>query len=184
MNLKNLAKASRFLSLVLRHKPEQIGITLDSNGWTDVHVLLQKMKAFGYHITKSDLITIVEQNDKQRFAFNNIRTEIRASQGHSVNVDLNLSQIIPPQLLFHGTAKQFVGSIFKYGIVKGKRQHVHLSHTIETAKKVGSRHGEPVIFKIYARKMYDDGYKFYQSDNGVWLTDVVPVDYFEIMLQS
>lgn len=178
MTPKELIKASKLLSLVLRHKPDHIGIKLDSNGWTDVRLLLKQLKAHGHHITKDNLIQIVDTNDKKRFALNDNQTEIRASQGHSVNIDLDLIPQTPPQLLYHGTARQFVGSIFKEGIKKGKRTHVHLSHDIPTALKVGSRHGDVVLLQIDASKLDADGYTFYLSANGVWLIEFIPAGYF------
>lgn len=166
---------SRLLSLVLRHKPETIGITLDENGWTDVKILINKI---GSGFTFEELVEVVETNDKKRFAFNDNKTKIRASQGHSLGIDLKLLQTIPPEFLYHGTATKNIQNIYKEGIKKGKRDHVHLSHLISTADKVGSRHGTPSIIKIDTERMWKDGIKFYVSDNGVWLTDYVDPKYF------
>lgn len=180
MTPKELIKTSKFLSLVLRHKPDTIDIVLDESGWADINDLLSKMKKRGMSITRDELYFIVENNDKKRFALNDIRTKIRASQGHSIEVDLNYEAKQPPETLYHGTAKQYVGSIFKTGIEKRNRQHVHLSDNLDTATKVGSRHGEVVIFTVASGKMYEQGYAFYLSDNGVWLTDHVPTEFLTI----
>lgn len=177
MNEKHITHLSKFLSLVLRHAPETIGITLDENGWTDVDTLLAQMNLKGEPITRELLTVVVETNNKKRFAFNEDRSKIRASQGHSVGIDPGYTPQQPPQLLYHGTALQFKDSIVKNGILKQNRTHVHLSADTETAKNVGSRHGKPFIFKIDAAQMYKDGYLFYISENGVWLTDTVPPVY-------
>jgi len=175
MNPSDAKRISKFLSLILRHKPEEAGICLDENGWTNVAILLQKLK-----ISKADLDYVVKNNDKKRFAYNADQSEIRASQGHSLDVDLKLVAKIPPKQLFHGSAEKNVDSILKHGLEKRNRQHVHLSFNRETATSVGQRHGTPVIFKIDSLKMQTDGYAFYQSENGVWLTDFVPVEYISL----
>jgi len=164
---------SKFLSLILRHKPETIGLTLDANGWADTNELLEKLAANGGTMTFDELKTIVDENTKKRFAFNDDFSKIRASQGHSIEVDLKLEPQIPPTILYHGTALKNVDSIKAQGIIKGSRQHVHLSADQETAVKVGSRHGKPVILEINTAKMLADGCVFYLSDNHVWLTDFV-----------
>lgn len=170
MNVKSLSK---FLSLVLRHKPETIGIKLDANGWADVAEILRGMK-----IDMATLEKVVAENDKQRFAFNDDKTKIRANQGHSVKVDVELAEKVPPEFLYHGTIERNANSIAERGLLKMNRLHVHLSADVETAKKVAARRsGTAVIYKILAQEMYDAGYKFYQSENGVWLTDSVPVKY-------
>lgn len=169
---KELISKSKFLSLVLRHKPEEIGLNLDTNGWASVEELLSKTK-----LSKEELDEIVTTNEKKRFAFNEDQTKIRASQGHSIQVDLDLKPFVPPQILFHGTAISNKDVIAKDGISKMQRQYVHLSPDIKTATQVGMRHGKPVIFVICAMRMHKDGYKFYQSENGVWLTDSVPGKY-------
>ncbi len=165
---------SKFLSLVLRHKPETIGIKLDSNGWVDVDELISKMQK---GITKEILEEIVLTNDKQRFAFNEDKTKIRANQGHSLNIDLGLKESTPPDMLYHGTAERFIKSIMETGIKKNSRRHVHLSENTETAVSVGNRYGKPVLLKVDTKRMSVDGYKFYVSENNVWLTDSVPVKY-------
>ena len=169
----NLNKISRKLSLVLRHQPESIGLTLDEHGWVDVDGLLQCLSNGGMSVTKPTLQEVVESNDKQRFRFSDDGSRIRANQGHSLSVDLEMKEQTPPDILFHGTASRFLESITEEGLQKRNRQHVHLSLDRETATKVGSRHGRPVILEVDARKMHQDGYLFYQSDNGVWLTDSV-----------
>ena len=170
-NDKNLSK---FLSLILRHKPETVGLKLDENGWADVAELLKKIK-----IDFATLEKVVRENDKQRFSFNEDKTKIRANQGHSVKVDVELEEKIPPKFLYHGTIERNVNSINAQGILKGSRLYVHLSADIETAEKVAARRrGNNVIYKISAQVMHNDGYKFFQSKNGVWLTEFVPPKYF------
>ncbi len=168
---------SKFLSLVLRHKPETIGISLDENGWTDVAVLLEQMALNGHPLTHDQLRLIVGTNVKKRFAFNADESQIRANQGHSVTVDLQYSQQSPPPFLYHGTATRFLDSILAHGLKKMDRHHVHLSSDEQTAIAVGTRHGKPVVLTIDAGKMVADGHIFYQSANGVWLVDHVPVTY-------
>jgi len=170
-------RVSKFLSLVLRHKPESLGITLDEHGWTTVDSLLSKLRAKGYRIDRSQLAFIVETNNKKRFAFSPDGTQIRANQGHSVDVDLGYIEKQPPQLLYHGTATRFLDSIRTEGLKKMNRHHVHLSSDEQTARAVGSRHGKPIILTVKASEMATAGHVFYQSENGVWLTDLVPVAY-------
>ena len=178
---KENIRISKFLSLVLRHQPEVIGITLDENGWTDVDFLLEKINASGTLITKEILAHVVETNSKKRFAFSEDKKMIRASQGHSVEIELGYDSKQPPEILYHGTVKKVLGIIRKTGLQKRERHHVHLSSDIETAQKVGQRHGhEVVILEVQSGKMYRDGFIFFQSDNGVWLTDNVPVEYLHI----
>lgn len=173
----SLKQISKLLSLVLRHKPEQIGITLDGKGWTPVDILIQKMNEQGININKALLQQVVDSNDKKRFAFNEDHTMIRASQGHSVAIDLDYAAMIPPDILFHGTAEKFLPAIKEHGLIKQQRHHVHLSVDKETALKVGQRQGKPVILTISAGKMHEQGFSFYLSANGVWLTDHVPIEY-------
>ncbi len=176
--MENLIKYSRKLSKILRHQPDMIGLTLDENGWASVIELIEKFgDVQGQALTMDILKEVVETNDKKRFAFNDDMTKIRANQGHSVNIDLALQPQIPPALLFHGTAAKSLQSIKNQGLIKGSRQHVHLSVDETTAKKVGSRHGAPVILKVKTADMVADNFKFYISDNGVWLTDHVPVKF-------
>ncbi len=174
----NVVKISKFLSLVLRHQPETIGIKLDSAGWVDVSVLLAACNAHSKRITAEDLDFVVENNDKKRFAFNEDKTRIRANQGHSVEVELKYEPLTPPPILYHGTASRFLASINQIGIVKGNRHHVHLSADIKTAKAVGQRHGIEITLIVNSAQMHKDGFLFYQSANGVWLIEHVPVQYF------
>lgn len=174
---KQFKKLSKFLSLILRHKPDTIGIKLDDSGWTDVDSLISKMNDYGISIDLETLILLVETNNKKRFAFNQNQTKIRANQGHSVNIELGYKAKMPPETLYHGTGNKSVKSILKKGIEKRKRHHVHLSLDIETALNVGRRHGKPVVFEILSKQMFEDGFEFFLSKNGVWLTDNVPVKY-------
>jgi len=178
---KQLTHLSRFLSLVLRHKPETIGIELDNNGWTDIGILIEKFKDHGTEINLEILNHIVATNTKKRFAFDVTGTKIRASQGHSVGIDPGYTTEKPPELLFHGTAEKSVTSILEHGLYKQKRQHVHLSMDREVAKAVGQRHGKPVVLRVLSGKMFSDNFTFYLSDNGVWLTDHVPAEYLELL---
>lgn len=176
MNQQTVA-TSKFLSLVLRHRPEVIGITLDAEGWVPVEDLLAASARGGRAITREQLDAVVRTNDKQRFAFSADGTRIRANQGHSLPIDLGLVSVEPPELLYHGTVSRFLESIRRDGLVKGNRHHVHLSPDIQTATKVGQRRGRPVVLVIEAGRMFRDGHKFYRSENGVWLTDAVPPGY-------
>jgi putative RNA 2'-phosphotransferase len=171
-------KNSKFLSLVLRHKPELINLKLDNSGWVDVNLLLENAKKKGNHLDREELESIVANNDKKRFEFNADHSKIRASQGHSIKVDLGYKESIPPSILYHGTADRFIDSILEKGILRRNRHHVHLSSTQETAKEVGLRHGSVVIIHIDAQKMYDNGHRFYKSTNSVWLTNYVDPTYF------
>ncbi|MEN7551770.1 RNA 2'-phosphotransferase [Rapidithrix thailandica] len=177
MNEKQTTKLSKFLSLVLRHQPETIGIQLDENGWTEVATLLEKMNKYGKKIHLKQLHEVVATNNKKRFAFNGDQTLIRANQGHSVKVDLGYSPQQPPETLFHGTGHRSVDSIFRTGLEKRDRHHVHLSVDEQTARKVGQRHGKPVILEVLSGQMYKDGFEFFVSDNGVWLTEKIPAIY-------
>ncbi len=176
---KQLKQISKFMSLVLRHQPELIGLELNENGWANVNELIDKMKTKGVEADFELINIVVETNDKKRFAFNEDKSMIRASQGHSIEVELNLPEVDPPEYLFHGTVQIFVDVIQKEGLKRMSRQHVHLSKDRDTAIKVGSRRGKPVILLIQAAKMHADGYKFYLSENEVWLTDEVPVHYIQ-----
>lgn len=174
---KELVRKSKLLSLVLRHDPGAIGITLDANGWANVSELLEKATASGTRITSEDLIEIVETNEKKRFDLDSERGRIRANQGHSIEVDVELPLASPPEELFHGTGAQNVESILAQGLLKRGRQHVHLSPDVATARTVGSRHGVPVVFRVASGEMARDGVSIYLSKNGVWLTDEVPARY-------
>lgn len=176
---KSHEKVSKFLSLVLRHKPEEIGITLDDAGWVSVEELLQACNQNDFALDRALLEAVVAGSDKQRFAFSADGAMIRANQGHSVDVSLGLQPIEPPALLYHGTASRFLESIHEHGLIKQQRTHVHLSADLETASKVGVRHGKLVVLKVAAGRMHAAGLLFYKSANGVWLTDKVPPDYLE-----
>lgn len=180
----SLSRHSKFLSLVLRHKPDLIGIELDTAGWTEVSTLLERLNTRGNTIDYLKLEEIVANNNKKRFEFNEDKTKIRASQGHSIDVDLGYEEKKPPSILYHGTAKRFINSILNKGILKGNRHHEHLSSTKETAKKVGQRHGKVAIIYINAEKMYEDGHKFFVSTNGVWLTETVPSEYIRFIQEN
>jgi putative RNA 2'-phosphotransferase len=173
-------RTSRFLSLILRHAPDKIGLVLDGNGWADVAELLEKAARHGTSITPAALRELVASNDKQRFAFSADGMRIRASQGHSLrSVDLALPAAVPPAVLYHGTASRFITSIRRSGLVPGARQHVHLSTDRDTATRVGARYGVPVILAIRAGELHALGHVFQRADNGVWLTDAVPVRYID-----
>lgn len=179
----DLVRVSKFLSLVLRHKPDEIGLTLDENGWAEVSDLLERANRHGVKITPQILETIVATNDKKRFAFSDDGKRIRASQGHSIEVDLALQSSAPPEYLFHGTASRFLDSIRAQGLLAGKRQHVHLSLDEATAVKVGSRHGKPVILRVRSGDMHRSGAAFFCSANGVWLTAHVASAFIEFPLE-
>ncbi|WP_370533627.1 RNA 2'-phosphotransferase [Commensalibacter sp. ESL0382] len=162
---------SKMLSLVLHHTLERIGITLDQNGWTEIKHLISKAKKTGYKLSLEELLETVRTNDKQRFTISKDGRKIRAAQGHSIDIDLALDPIEPPEILFHGTASANLNSIFEMGIHSAKRQYVHLSSNEETALKVGGRHGKVIVLQINTRQMFKEGLKFFKADNGVWLTD-------------
>ena len=172
-----LKHISKFMSLVLRHKPEEIGLQVNENGWALVQELIDKINANGITVDIEIIKEVVEKNDKKRFVFNEDKTMIRASQGHSIEVELNLTKTNPPDVLYHGTASRFLEGILKDGLKRQSRQHVHLSATIETAMAVGSRHGKPTVLTISAKEMHEAGFNFYLSENQVWLIDIVPVQY-------
>lgn len=172
-----MSSSSRFLSLILRHKPEEIGLSLDQQGWAEIDELLAKMKAAGKPLSRSGLFEIVETSDKKRFTLSENGTHVRAAQGHSVPVDLGLAAQTPPDVLYHGTAKSTLDVIMREGLKPLSRQQVHLSTDIETATTVGQRHGKPVVLSIAAKEMAASGIAFFQAENGVWLTDHVPTSY-------
>lgn len=169
----------KFLSLILRHSPETIGIKLDENGWADVSELLHGINCLGRKINMNILEEIVANNNKKRYSFNFDKTKIRANQGHSIPVDVELKAVNPPSILYHGTADRFYEDIRKNGLQRQSRNHVHLSSDEETAIIVGRRHGRPAVLSIDAEAMHDAGYIFYLSENGVWLTDHVPANYIK-----
>jgi putative RNA 2'-phosphotransferase len=172
-----LESISKFLSLVLRHKPEEIGLELDSEGWADVGQLIDLARAKGMSITHDVVLEVVSTSEKKRFSLSPDCKCIRANQGHSVAVNLNLPAKEPPAILFHGTATRFTESIQEKGLLPGSRLHVHLSLTESSAAEVGSRHGRPLVLGVRALDMHKDGYIFYLSDNGVWLTAKIPPCY-------
>lgn len=179
MNERQRMKISKFLSLVLRHRPKAVGVTLDAAGWVSVAVLLDGCARSGRSISREQLEEVVATNDKKRFEFSPDGSMIRASQGHSVDVDLGYAPADPPEVLYHGTARRNLASIHGRGLVKGRRHHVHLSGDEETAVKVGRRYGKPVVLTVRASRMAADGAAFFLSANGVWLTDHVPPEYIE-----
>lgn len=169
-------KISKFLSYVLRHCPEDIGLELDENGWVSVHELIEKAKS--KHILTKDVIEfVVKNNKKQRFALSEDKRQIRANQGHTVEVNLDLAFVEPPEVLFHGTATRFLDSILAQGLKAMSRHDVHLSLNRAVATQVGERHGKVIVLEILAKQMYEDGYKFQCSTNNVWLTKEVPAKY-------
>lgn len=172
-------KLSIFISLVLRHKPDAAGIRLDEHGWANVDELLNGINDTGRKINRDILEEIVKTDNKQRYSFNEDKTLIRANQGHSVPVDVELEEQQPPKYLYHGTADRFLSSIISDGLKPMSRLYVHLSRDEETAVKVGRRHGNPVVLKIRAEDMWNDGIKFYLSQNGVWLTKYVDRKYID-----
>lgn len=172
-----MSRKSKFLSLVLRHKPEVAGISLDAQGWVPINTLLRGLKRAGHGMTRTELEKIVAENDKKRFTISEDGQRIRAAQGHSVDIDLGLDPVAPPDILYHGTASSSLDSIFASGIVPGNRKKVHLSLDPETAIRVGRRHGKPVVLRVEAGQMFRDGHLFWCADNGVWLTDNVPSAY-------
>lgn len=177
MNEIQKKKTSKFLSYILRHHPELIDLNLDENGWANVDELITKSTNDSQGFTFEELDEIVQTNEKKRFAFNEDKTKIRASQGHSIDIKLALIPRQPPEFLYHGTAQNNLESILEKGIEKRNRQHVHLSQDKETATSVGMRHGKPVILTIKTKEMFDAGIDFFLSDNDVWLTDFVDAKY-------
>ena len=174
----NLTKVSKYISLILRHKPETIGISLDEHGWANVKDLIKGVNKT-HKLDMEMLEEIVATDDKQRYSFNEDKTKIRANQGHSINVDVELEEAVPPEMLWHGTGIKYVNSISAEGLISKSRLYVHLSSDPNTAIEVGKRHGTPAIYCVDAERMHADGYKFYKSKNGVWLTKHVPAEYFK-----
>ena len=174
----DLKKASIFISLVLRHKPEAAGIALDEHGWANVDELLNGLREHGHPITMEQLEEIVRTDNKQRYSFSEDKRLIRANQGHSIPVDVELSEAEPPEFLFHGTATRSLPAITEEGLKPMSRLYVHLSKDKDTARTVGARHGVPAIITIRAGEMHREGYRFFLSENGVWLTKEVPSRFF------
>lgn len=181
MNDKDQIRISKFLSLILRHNPEKIGLKLDEHGWADVEELLAASAKNGNAFMREELEKVVAENDKKRFAFDETGTKIRANQGHSIRVEIEFEQKTPPEILYHGTTEKNVGAILEKGLKKMRRHHVHLSPDVETAGKVGSRRGKPVILEIDAGRMKEEGFTFYISANGVWLVDEVPPQFMRVL---
>ncbi|MFK7934962.1 MAG: RNA 2'-phosphotransferase [Saprospiraceae bacterium] len=179
MNAQQTKRISKKLSLLLRHRPELFQLQLDKQGWCEVNTLLAAAKNNNFSLDRKTLELVVAENDKQRFSFSEDGTKIRANQGHSIKIELGYSPTEPPELLYHGTATRFMNSIRKTGLQRRNRHHVHLSADINTAQKVGARHGVPIILNIRAKQMYRAGHEFFLSENGVWLTDNVPTQYFD-----
>src|SRR5689334_14271919 len=180
MDDTRLVRISKYLSKHLRHQPERLGLTLAPGGWVPVAGLLTACARHQFPITRAELDEVVSRNNKQRFAFDPTGTLIRANQGHSVAVDLQLAPVAPPEVLYHGTAAHLVVPIMREGLRKMARHHVHLSRDIETAGRVGARHGRPVVFAVAAAAMQQAGHVFYCSENGVWLVDAVPPQYLRV----
>ena len=177
MDDTRLVKLSKYLSKHLRHQPHRLGLTLAQGGWVEVEALLKACTDNGVPITRAELDEVVERNDKRRFGFDPQGTRIRANQGHSVEVDLQLQPVAPPGVLYHGTARQAADAIIQRGLLKMKRHHVHLSPDVETARRVGARRGPPVVFEVDAPAMHVHGFTFFRSANNVWLVDEVPPMY-------
>ncbi len=177
MSPDRLVRVSKFLSKHLRHRPDRIGLVVGQGGWVEVSELLRACAKNGVAVTRSELDEVVATNDKQRFSFDEDGQRIRANQGHTIDVDLELVPSEPPETLFHGTAERSLPAIFASGLLKLARHHVHLSRDQETARKVGARHGRPVVLRVAARAMRQAGFEFFLSANGVWLVDQVPPEF-------
>ncbi|HEX8500565.1 MAG TPA: RNA 2'-phosphotransferase [Pyrinomonadaceae bacterium] len=177
MDGARLVRVSKFLSRHLRHDPRGLGLELAPGGWVGVDELLEACARRGLPVSRAELDEVVSRNDKQRFSFDETGRRIRANQGHSVEVDLQLERREPPTVLYHGTGERAVESILSGGLLRMSRHHVHLSPDAETARRVGARRGRPVVFAVDAARMAASGHEFYVSANGVWLTERVPAEY-------
>ena len=179
---KDDIQRGRKLSLLLRHKPHLLNLTMDDEGWINIDDIMSAWSRKNWRplLSENELIRVVEENDKKRYTLDLANRRIRARQGHSVEVDLGLEPVEPPNKLFHGTVLKFLDDISVNGLKKISRQHVHLSKDLKTATKVGQRRGKPIILTVESGRMHEAGYKFYMSENGVWLTDEVPADFIEI----
>ncbi|MGH8052144.1 MAG: RNA 2'-phosphotransferase [Arenimonas sp.] len=177
---KSITSTSKFLSLILRHTPEKIGLILDNEGWARIEDIIRLSRAHGTQLNLELIQTVVATNDKKRFAISDDGACIRANQGHSLaNIDLNMQRVDPPEFLFHGTATRFIDSIRTTGLTPESRNHVHLSQDHETAVRVGTRHGNPIVLVVRALMMHKAGFSYYRSENGVWLTDNVPTMFID-----
>jgi putative RNA 2'-phosphotransferase len=174
MDKKRLVKISKYLSKHLRHRPERLGLTPEPGGWVEVEKLLEACRTHHFPVSRQELAEVVARNDKQRFSFDQTGEMIRASQGHSIDVDLGLKPVPPPPVLYHGTGEGSAASILENGLHRMGRHHVHLSRHVDTARRVGARHGRPAVFAVDAAAMEKEGFHFYVSDNDVWLVDAVP----------
>lgn len=174
---RRLVKLSKFLSYILRHHPEDIGLELDNAGWVSVEELITAARQHGRNFSRDDLLSLMDQSPKKRFTLSRDGEYIRANYGHSIDIDPGYEPKQPPEVLYHGTARRFLASIHDRGITTQNRQFVHLSQDEVSAGDVGKRHGKPVILRITSGKMYRDGFTFYQSDEGLWLTKRIPVSY-------
>jgi putative RNA 2'-phosphotransferase len=174
-------RTSKFLSLVLRHEPQRIGVRLDEAGWVAVDALLEGCRRAGTPMSRVDLEEIVRTSDKQRFALSEDGTRIRANQGHSVEVELGYEPATPPEVLYHGTAEKYLASILREGLQKQARHHVHLSERVDQAAAVGRRHGELVVLQVSAGSMHRAGQEFFRTPNGVWLTDQVTPEFLAVL---
>lgn len=172
---------SRYIALLLRHHPEKAGLCLDEHGWAEVEALIQGVRRRYPEFNRAVLDEIVARDSKQRYTYNQDKTCIRANQGHSIPVDVELKQALPPTILYHGTGEKYVESIQKVGLIPKSRLYVHLSTDIQTAIQVGKRHGQPVVYQIDTQQMIHDGFIFYISANHIWLTKAVPVQYLKII---
>ena len=179
-NSNSAVRISRYISMILRHHPEKAGVSLDEHGWADVDALIAGVSKV-HPLTRELLEEIVRTDDKQRYSFSEDGTRIRANQGHSVHVDVELARKEPPEYLFHGTGQKYTAFIDRQGLLPRGRLYVHLSSDTETAQKVGVRHGTPVIYRVASGKMARDGFAFFLSVNQVWLTPIVPAEYLEKM---
>lgn len=180
MNEKDKKRISKFLSLLLRHRPEKIGLKLDENGWADIEELRMKSAKHKVKFTFEELEEVVNTNNKMRFIISDDQTKVRANQGHSLkDIDLEFENVEPPEFLYHGTVSKFMSNIKQQGLKKMNRQHVHLSKDRETAINVGSRRGNALILSIRSGEMYREGLEFYCSENGVWLANEVPTKYID-----
>jgi putative RNA 2'-phosphotransferase len=180
MDDARLVTISKYLSRHLRHRPQDLGLTLGQGGWVPVAALLGACTRRRFTITREDLEEVVARNNKQRFSFDATGTLIRANQGHSVEVDLELTPVVPPDVLYHGTGERTLAAIMREGLLRMARHHVHLSGDVATARAVGARHGRPVVLAVDAAAMHRAGHTFYRSANGVWLVAHVPPEYLSL----